>query len=70
MKQLSFSENKKSSVDELNKSDLEINRGFEFILYGGKKKQVKPVSFVFDKIFNLFNREIGIYFEFSLSKRK
>ncbi len=70
MKQLSFSENKKSSVDELNKSDLEINRGFEFILNGSKKKRVKPFSFVFDKIFNLFNREIGIYFEFSLSKRK
>ena len=70
MKQLNSSENKKSSLSELNKSNLEINRGFEFILYGGKKKQVKPVSFVFDKIFNLFNREIGIYFEFSLSKRK
>ena len=68
MKQLSFSENKKSSVDELNKSDLEINRGFEFILNAGKKKQV--TSFVFDKIFNFFNQEIGIYFEFSLSKKK
>jgi len=68
LKQLSFSENKKSSVDELNKSDLEINRGFEFILNAGRKKQV--TSFVFDKIFNLFNREIGIYFEFSLSKKK
>ena len=70
MKQLSSSENKKSSPSELNKSNLEINRGFEFILNGGKKKQVKPVSFVFDKIFNFFNREIGIYFEFSLSKKK
>jgi len=58
LKQLSSSENKKSLQDDLNKSNLEINRGFEFILNGGKKKQVKPVSFVFDKIFNLFNREI------------
>tara|TARA_B100000609_G_scaffold132167_1_gene105676 strand:- start:147 stop:314 length:168 start_codon:yes stop_codon:yes gene_type:complete len=55
-------------MDELNNSNLEINRGFEFILNAGRKKQVS--SFVFDKIFNLFNREIGIYFEFSLSKRK
>ena len=70
MKQFSSLENKKSLQDELNKSNLEINRGFEFILNGGKKKQVKPFSFVFDKIFNFFNREVGIYFEFSLSKRK
>jgi len=68
LKQLSSSENEKSSVDELNNSDLEINRGFEFILNAGKKRQM--TSFVFDKIFNLFNREIGIYFEFSLSKKK
>ncbi len=70
MRQLSSSENEKSLADELNNSNLEINRGFEFILNGSKKKRVKPFSFVFDKIFNLFNREIGIYFEFSLSKRK
>ena len=50
MKQLSSSENKKSSPSELNKSNLEINRGFEFILNGGKKKQVKPFSFVFDNL--------------------
>jgi len=65
---LSSSENEKSLTDELNNSNYEINRGFEFILNAGRKKQV--TSFVFDKIFNLFNREIGIYFEFSLSKRK
>jgi len=70
LKQLSSSENEKSLVDELNKSDLEINRGFEFILNEGKRKPVKSISFVFDKIFNFFNQEIGIYFEFSLSKKK
>ena len=57
MKQLSSSENKKSSPSELNKSNLEINRGFEFILNGGKKKQVKPFSFVFDK--KAFYEEFG-----------
>ena len=36
------SSSKKTKSSKLNKSDYEINRGFEFILTGGKKK-TKPI---------------------------
>tara|TARA_B100000214_G_scaffold44649_1_gene28088 strand:+ start:666 stop:1076 length:411 start_codon:yes stop_codon:yes gene_type:complete len=40
-KQFSFSKKIKSSNGDINKSDYNIDRGFEFILTGGKKK-TKP----------------------------
>ena len=41
MKQLNSSKKIKSSKSDLNKVDDHIDRGFEFILKGGKKKQPK-----------------------------
>jgi hypothetical protein len=46
------------------------NRGLEFILNGGKRKQTKPFHVIFEKMVCFLNREITIYFEFSLALRK
>ena len=42
-------EKKKSSKEDINKPDYDINRGFEFILTGGKKK-TKPLHITTLKI--------------------
>ena len=55
----------------INKSeDHGMNRGVELILNGGKKKQTQPFRIIFDKIVCFLNREVTIYFEFSLKSRK
>tara|TARA_B100000287_G_scaffold302069_1_gene285190 strand:- start:1538 stop:1918 length:381 start_codon:yes stop_codon:yes gene_type:complete len=41
LKQLNSSKNNKSSNSNLNKTDDHFNRGIEFILSGGKRKQPK-----------------------------
>ena len=69
MKPLNSSKKIKSFSNKINKSNERINRGFELIISGGKKKR-KPFHIVFDKIVCFFNREVTIYFEFSLSARK
>jgi hypothetical protein len=46
-----------------------VNRGVELILNGGKK-QKKPFHITFDQMVSFFNREVTIYFEFSLTARK
>jgi hypothetical protein len=47
-----------------------INRGFELILNGGKKKQPKTFHIILDKVVFFLKRELTIYFEFSLNIRK
>jgi len=66
----SFSEKKKLSNRDINKTTIrEVNRGVELILNGGKK-QKKPFHITFDQMVSFFNRELTIYFEFSLKVRK
>ena len=66
----SFSEKKKLSNRDINKTTIrEVNRGVELILNGGKK-QKKPFHITFDQMVSFFNREVTIYFEFSLTARK
>ncbi len=69
MTQLNSSENNKSPEEGINKFENH-NRGIEFILNGGKKKQPKPFQIVFDKMVCFFKREVSIYFEFSLKVKK
>ena len=69
MIQSSFSENNKSSNLNINKSQDHRNRGVDFILNGGKRKQTKPFHIIFEKMVSFLNREITIYFEFSLKAR-
>ncbi len=70
MTQSDSSKNNKSSEEDLNKTKDHLNRGIEFILNGGKKKQPKPFQIVLDKMVCFFNREVNIYFEFSFRTKK
>ena len=47
MKQLNFSKKNKSSEDELNKVNDHMNRGFELILNGRKKENLKTFNIQF-----------------------
>ena len=69
MTQLNSSENDKSSNPDINNQNHK-NRGVEFILNGGKRKQTQPFHIIFEKMVCFLNREVNIYFEFSFSSRK
>jgi len=58
------------ATDDINNSTDHRNRGVEFILNGGKRKQKKPFHIIFEKMVCFLNREVNIYFEFSFSARK
>jgi hypothetical protein len=60
----------KSSDTNINKKEDHFNRGIELILNGGKRKQTQPFHIIFEKIVCFLNREVTIYFEFSLKSRK
>jgi glutaredoxin len=64
------SRNINSSENNLNKSEDHRNRGVDFILNGGKRKQTQPFHIIFEKMVCFLNREVTIYFEFSLKSRK
>jgi len=68
--QSNTSKNKKSLKNKINKNNIDVNRGVELILSGGKKKKRKPFHIILDKMICFFNTEIDIYFEFSLNLRK
>ena len=51
-------------------NDLEMNRGFEFLLKTNKPKRQKPIHIIFKRVGSFFKREVNIYFEFSLSVKK
>lgn len=54
-----------------NSSDHGVNRGFELMLHGGKRKQPNAIHTVYQKVVRFLKREVTIYFEFSLDiKRK
>jgi len=68
--QSNFSENNKSSSPNINKSEDHRNRGVDFLLNGGKRKQVQPFHIIFEKMVCFLRREVTIYFEFSIKTRK
>ena len=68
--QSNFSENDKSSNLNINKNNDHKNRGVEFLLNGGKRKQTQPFHIIFEKMVCFLNREVNVYFEFSFSARK
>ena len=70
MTQSNSSRNNKSFKGDINKSEDHFNRGVEFILNGGKRKQTQPFHIIFEKIVCFLNREVTVYFEFSLKSRK
>ena len=70
MTQSNSSKNNNSSDDNINKNKIRVNRGVELILHGGKRKQTQPFHIIFEKMVCFLNREVTIYFEFSLKARK
>ena len=60
----------KSSSDDINKSTYHIDRGFELILSGGKKKRPKSFRIGLEKVINLLRRKITIHFDFFIDIQK
>ena len=68
--QSNSSENTKSSSLDINKNEDHRNRGIEFLLNGGKRKQTEPFHIILEKMVSFLKREVTIDFEFSISTRK
>ena len=62
--QSNISEKIKSFDNDINKSTSHIDRGFELILSGGKKKRPKSFRLLLDKMISFFNKDINIHFDF------
>jgi len=54
----------KSQNNDINKSTDHIDRGFELILSGGKKKRPKSFRLLLDKMISFFNKDINIHLDF------
>ena len=54
----------KSQNKDINKSIDHIDRGFELILSGGKKKRPKTFRLLLDKMISFFNKDINIHLDF------
>ena len=54
----------KSQNNDINESTDHIDRGFELILSGGKKKRPKSFRLLLDKMISFFNKDISIHFDF------
>ena len=64
--QLNSCEKIKSQNEGINKSTDHIDRGFELILTGGKKRKPKSFRLYFDKMISFFNKKINIHLDFYL----
>ncbi len=69
MTQSNFSEKDNSSNIKINKVHDHTNRGVDFLINGGKKKQIQPFHIIFEKMVCFLNREVNIYFEFSFTSK-
>ena len=70
MRQSNSSKNNKSLDPDINKPEDHRNRGVDFLLNGGKRKQIHPFHIIFEKMVCFLNREVTVYFEFSFKARK
>ena len=64
--QSSSCEKIKSQNKDINKSTDHIDRGFELILSGGKRKRPKSFRLLLDKMISFFNKDISIHLDFYL----
>ena len=64
--QLNSCEKTKSQNEGINKSTDHIDRGFELILTGGKRRKPKSFRLYFDKMISFFNKKINIHLDFYL----
>lgn len=70
MTQSNSSKNTESLNPDINKLKDHSNRGVNFLLSGGKRKQIQPFHIIFEKMVCFLNREVNVYFEFSFIVRK
>ena len=70
MTQSNISEKTRSYKDDINKSTSHIDRGFELILSGGKKKRPKSFSIGLNKVISLFRRKITVHLDFFIDIKK
>ena len=56
----------KTESQNINKSTNHIDRGFELILTGGKRRKPKSFRLYFDKMISFFNKKINIHLDFYL----
>ena len=56
----------KTESQNINKSTNHIDRGFELILTGGKKRKPKSFRLYFDKMISFFKKKINIHLDFYL----
>jgi hypothetical protein len=56
-------------MTHLNKN-IQVNRGLELFLNGGKRKQPKTYHVNLKKVVSFLKREVTINFEFSLNIKK
>ena len=68
--QLNTSKKIKSFDSDINKSTHHIDRGFELILSGGKKKRPKSFSIGLNKVISLFKRKITVHLDFFIDIQK
>ena len=68
--QSNISEKRKSFSNDINKSTSHIDRGFELILSGGKRKRPKSFSIGLNKVISLFRRKITIHLDFFIDIKK
>ena len=68
--QSNISKKTKSSSDDINKSTSHIDRGFELILSGGKKKRPKSFRIGLDKVISFFKKKITIHFDLYIDIQK
>ena len=68
--QSNISEKIKSFNNDINKSTSHIDRGFELILSGGKRKRPKSFSIGLNKVISLFRKKITIHFDFFIDIKK
>ena len=64
--QSNISEKTKSYKHDINKSTSHIDRGFELILSGGKRKRPKSFRLLLDKMISFLNKDIHIHLDFYL----
>ena len=62
--QSSSCEKTESQNKDINKSTDHIDRGFELILSGGKRKRPKSFRLLLDKMISFFNKDINIHLDF------
>ena len=70
MTQSNSCEKIKSQNNDINKSTDHIDRGFELILSGGKKKRPKSFSIGLNKVISLFKRKITVHLDFFIDIQK